>query len=778
MDSVERAMQNLDQSVGDLEQRAPVPFSGFLEQLAAEPDKHLRSVFQVFHDMVKSYIGEGVDEYPEDSESIGYLDYDCDRLFVEGSDHPFFADRIFANRLVNLVEALRSGAQQNKIYIFDGPPGCGKSTFLNNLLLKFEEYANTEEGLRYEAVWRLDRRVLGGYVETEVTPLMDKLRRFLDYEGSGEEEVADDQEVIPPGEATGAYWPASTLGEDHILEIACPSHDNPLLLIPKQYRESFLDDLIENVEFKWILSSAKEYDWVFRDQPCTICASLYEALLSKLKSPGAVFRMLFARPYRVNRRLGEGITVFNPGDPPIRRACVTNPVLQRRIDNLLGDSNRVRYSFSHYARTNSGIYALMDIKSHNTERIIELHNIISEGIHKVQDIEENVDSLFLAVMNPEDRKNVQGFQSFSDRIEYVHIPYVLDIRTEVAIYRNVFGRHIEENFLPMVLGNFARVVIATRMNTRSEALLEWIGDPDKYSQYCDKNLQLLKMAIYTGVIPAWLNEEDRKAFTAKRRRQIIREAETEGEKGLSGRDAIRLFNELLSSYAKEDSLINMSTLCGFFHKQSKDVGDMIPEGLLESLLRMYDFSILQEVKESLYYYNEDQIARDIQNYLFALNFELGSTEVCTFTGDRLEIDEDFLAGIEQRLLGAEVDEEKRLAFRKDTQQVYTSRTLTQEIMLEGKPVTETELYEALHERYVYNLKEKVLDPFLENENFRRAIKDYARENFRTYDRRIRSDVTFLMNNLVENFRYTQKGAKEVCIYVIDNDLARKFKQPD
>jgi hypothetical protein len=152
MDSVEKALQNLDQSVGDLEQHAPVSFAEFLDYLAAEPAKHLRSVFQVFHDMVKSYVGEGVDEYPEDSESIGYLDYDCDRLFVEGSDHPFFADRIFANRLVNLVEALRSGAQQNKIYIFDGPPGCGKSTFLNNLLLKFEEYANTEDGLRYEMI--------------------------------------------------------------------------------------------------------------------------------------------------------------------------------------------------------------------------------------------------------------------------------------------------------------------------------------------------------------------------------------------------------------------------------------------------------------------------------------------------------------------------------------------------------------------------------------------------------------------------------------------------
>jgi hypothetical protein len=70
---------------------------------------------------------------------------------------------------------------------------------------------------------------------------------------------------------------------------------------------------------------------------------------------------------------------------------------------------------------------------------------------------------------------------------------------------------------------------------------------------------------------------------------------------------------------------------------------------------------------------------------------------------------------------------------------------------------------------------KVLEPFLENANFRRAIKDFDTEAFRTYDKRIRDDVTFLINNLSsEKFKYTKQCAKEICVYVIDNDLARKF----
>jgi predicted Ser/Thr protein kinase len=564
---------------------------------------------------------------------------------------------------------------------------------------------------------------------------------------------------------------------DNTIEVPCQSHDNPILIIPKDHRRAFFDDLFKNDEIKWNLFTEKEYEWVFRDHSCTICSSLFQALLNKLKNPLKVFKMLYARPYRFNRRIGEGISVFNPGDKPLKQDLYKNDILQSRINHLLKDSNQVKYYFSRYAKTNNGIYALMDVKNYNEDRLIELHNIISEGVHKVGDIEENVNSLFLALMNPEDKSKLKDFQSFSDRIESITIPYVLDLNTEVEIYRNIFGKHIDDSFLPRVLHNFARIIISSRLNTKSEALLEWIGDPNKYSQYCDENLQLLKMEIYTGYIPPWLSEEDQKKFTAKRRRKIIAESETEGSHGFSGRDSIKIFNEFYSTYAREDKLINMSTLNKFFTKYRKELNTSIPEGFLDSLLGMYNYTILQEVKESLYLYNEEQISMDIQKYLFAINFETGSYETCSFTGEKMKITEEFFETIENYLLGPKADKIKRVAFRKDTQNEYASKTLTQEIILEGKPITDTELYQSLHDRYVYHLKEKVLDPFLDNENFRRAIKDYNKKDFKTYDKRIRGEVEYLINNLCKKYLYTEQGAKEVCMYVIDMDLAKKFSNP-
>ena len=120
---------------------------------------------------------------------------------------------------------------------------------------------------------------------------------------------------------------------------------------------------------------------------------------------------------------------------------------------------------------------------------------------------------------------------------------------------------------------------------------------------------------------------------------------------------------------------------------------------------------------------------------------------------------------------------QRLEFRREAQREYTSRTLTQEIMVEGLSIGQTGVFRDLRERYIYNLKEKVLDPLLENENFRRAIKEFNEAGFKTYDKKIREDVSYLIANLGRKYRYSEQGAKEVCIYVIDNDLAKKFAAP-
>jgi hypothetical protein len=283
MGNLRKAMNKLNLGLNQHQQEPAISFEEFVKLMSSEPTRVFRNVFQVFHDMMKFYVSEGTDEYPDDPESIHFVNYDCNKLFVEGSDRPFFADRLFANRLISHVEALLLGAQQNKIYIFEGPHGSGKSTLLNNLLLKFEEYANSRKGQRYEVVWRVNKKMLGRMERYESNPLVEMLLKAL---GNPNPEQDGEDEILQ--------------SDDNFFEISCPSHDNPILMIPKSYRRQFFDDVFENDEFKWKLFTAKEYEWVFRDDPCTICKSLFQALLNKYNSPLRVMSMIYARPFHFN----------------------------------------------------------------------------------------------------------------------------------------------------------------------------------------------------------------------------------------------------------------------------------------------------------------------------------------------------------------------------------------------------------------------------------------------------------------------------------------------
>ncbi len=755
--AVEKALEDLKLKMKEIAAHAPITFDEFIQFASDRPNNVFRNVFQMFSDMIYDYIGKGYDQYPDDPDSINFINYDCSRLFVDGSDNPFFADTPFANRLVNLSKAFRAGTQRNKIFIFEGPAGSGKSTFLNNLLLKLEEYNNTDNGLTFEIVWKLDKKQLGG-----VRSLDEIARRHKTSGG-----IFDDAQA---GEDT--EHGRDLLFSSDILEVACPNHDNPILIIPKHYRRSFFQKIIKDNEFKKRLFNRKEFEWVFKDDLCTICTSLYQTLLDKLGSPARVLKMLYARKYQFNRRLGEGVTVYSPGDKVIKEA-LTNTVLQRMLNTLLHDSNAVHYIFSEYARTNNGIYSIMDVKSNNKERFMNLHGIISDSIHKVEHIEERVDSLFITLMNPEDKDVVESVKSFGDRVMRIPIPYVLDYHTEVEIYFKKFGREITEKFLPRVLDNFAKVVISSRLNRKSENMIDWINDPKKYTRYCDEDLLLLKMELYTGRIPSWIAEEDRKSFTAKRRKKIISESEKEGldENSISGRKSIELFSEFYSKYAKNGSLTDMSKIYKFFEEKREEFR-RIPREFLESLVTLYNYNVLQEIKQSLYSYNDREIAKEIMNYLFAINFDLGTSTRCVYTGEDIEITEDSLSHIETKLLGR-ANKDERSRFREYVQKEYTSKTLPAEIG-GGKNIKQTSLFNLLLEKYQHHLKEDVLNPFLENDNFRNAIRDYGTPAFKSYDKKIIKDVRFLMRNLKRNHQYTEEGSKQICIYVIDNDIPKTF----
>ena len=733
---LEAALNKLSEElkINDLYEK--INFDDFLFLASKQPKLVFRDIFMFFHDMIHHYVPEGKDDFEINEHSVGYVDYDCRKLFVEDCDEPFFADRLFANRFMNLIKTFNAGIKNNKIILFEGPPGSGKSTFLNNLLLKLELYSNTPEGVMYKTYWR---------IKPESIKKKSSLNELQQIE--------------------------TQANSRNFVEISCPSNDHPILQIPKKYRRALLEELIEDEEAKEQILNHREYNWIFTDSPCHICSSVFQTLLGEYSDPLKVLDTIYAKRITFNRLFGKGISVFNPGDEIFNRS-ITDITLQNQINELFSNEE-VKYIFSNLAYTNNGVYALMDIKENNIKRLTNLHGIISDGIHKVEHVEEKIKSIFLGLVNPEDKQNYENIKSFQDRITHVKIPYILDYTAEVNVYKHKFD-NIEKMFLPGVLENFAKIIIATRMNTENTVITKWLSkNANKYSQYNDKNFLLLKMDLYRGIVPKWLMEEDIKNFTRDVRKSLLKSAENEGFTGISGRNSINIFGSLISRFENSGKYITMDDVKSFFESNDK-LNEQIPAGFIDSLVNLYDYEVLQNIKEAIYYFSEKQIRKEILNYLFALNYDIGNTVRNTFTNEDIEITEDLFKNFEATILGADSTQSQRESFRKEMHHEFVTQTLAGEIRLKGIDIQKTTQYLNLIEKYTSSLKENALNIYINNDNFRRCIMEFETHSFKNYPEKMKNDVKRLLKNLVSCFGYTFEGAKQVSIYAIDKKLWEKF----
>jgi predicted Ser/Thr protein kinase len=742
-------------NIWEKKRRVPITFNDWLYQASMEPELAFRDIFQLFSDMIRHYVPEGEDDYIPSNDSVGFIKYDMSDLFIDQCENPFFADRLFAFRFMKLIEGLKQRSQQNHIYLFEGPPGSGKSTFLTNLLLKLEEYSLLPEGAMYEVYWSLEIDKVGG-----LKKIHNGLHKIAVETRSDSLHKQIESPLFNP------------LFPKKYLDIISPHHDHPILMLPKGLRKNFLDELIPDSKFKNKLFTNKEYEWVFKDIPSNISSSIFTSLLDDLGDPLEVFHMIKVRRVLFSRQLGEGISVYNPSDS-VNTKPISNQGFQDLINDLLKRDN-ITYMYSSLAKTNNGILALMDIKENNVERLKNLHGIISDGVHKVNFIEEKIKSIFFGLVNPEDKVHYENVKSFQDRIITMNIPYVLDYKTEVAIYRNKMNNDIDKCFLPRVLNNFARIIIASRMENNTPGISKWISDKNKYNKYIDRDLLLLKMEIYTGNVPDWIEDEDIKRFDKNIRKSILSDTELEGLKGFSGRQAINIFNLFFNKYYKKEALITMDQLTRFFKHDIGKLRDMIPPDFIDSLVILYDYNVLQEVKEAAYYYNEDQISKDIRNYLFAINYEIGEKRKSVYTNQMIDISEEYLNNFEMRILGTSASVGDKLEFRKETHREYVTRSLAHEIKVLKKKITETELFRKLFERYTRNLKSNALAPYTENDNFRRALSDHGSKGFDKYDDRIKRDINHLIQNLQNKFGYCATGAKQVSMYVLERKLVDKY----
>jgi predicted Ser/Thr protein kinase len=622
---------------------------------------------------------------------------------------------------------MAAGTQENRIYLFEGPHGSGKSKFLSILIKKLEEYSRMPEGTRYETVWRFK-------------------------------------------------MPENHKNDVHEFNVVCPNHDNPILMIPKKERREFLSDIIESPYLKMMLFNNKEYEWVFKKESCSVCSAIFDALYRKYGNIKQVLSHLWAQKYVFDKKIGKGITVYNPADTVVKMQEKTNSEIQKLLNIYFQDAESVFYLFSEYAYINDGMYCLMDLKLNNEVRLRNLHSIVTDKIHKVSRIEESIESLFIGVLNPEDEKAFQSMESFKDRIISLNTPYILNYEKELKLYHVKFGQNLTEDFLPGIVTSLAKIIVSSRLKIATlQSLYNFMKDKkSEYKDFLDANMLTLRTELYSDRFPNWIKPEHKNKVKPNFFKQLFDESRThkEGFFGISGRKSLNIMNDLVNISTRQKEkyrrYIDMDVLIERL-KEEKEIN----VNVLNAFRNIYDFNVTQTVKTGIFQYREKMIENDIKNYLFGISQAVGFKGKNPFTQEVIKVTDEWINDLEKKISGLS-DKKELLEFRNQNLNLFSAVTLTHDIHLKKKKLEETKQFVDLQSNYVNLLRKDVFQHIGSPDKIKRAIETFGTEEFKIYDERIQIAVTKLLENLQKDKEYQRDGAIQISLYVINHELYKKY----
>src|SRR4030088_1403296 len=437
-----------------------LPWEGSFEdylKLVRENPRITRTAFQRIYDMVLSH---GKTEYIDNKKRLIRYNFFHDEQFG-GRDAVFGLDV----PLMKLVNVFKSAAQgygtEKRVIMLHGPVGSSKSTIVRLLKKGTEEYSRTPEGALYTFAWVLEKKRDDGSTHREV--------------------------------------------------FNSPMNEDPLLLIPEEWREKVFADLASpdagfQVPVRGDLCPASRL--IFRE-----LMTEYKGDFAKVMSHVRVRRLLLSEKDRI------GIGTFQPKDEKNQDSTeLTGDVNYRKIAEYGSDSDPRAFNFDgEFNIANRGIIEFVEVLKLDVAFLYDLLGASQE--HKIKPkkfAQTDIDEVIIGHTNEPEYKKLQSnefMEALRDRTVKTDAPYETRLSDEIQIYekdyntRKVRGKKIAPHTLEMA----AMWCVLTRLE-----------EPKKH------NLTLLqKLKLYNGkTLPG---------FTEDNIKELRKEAAREGMEGISPR---------------------------------------------------------------------------------------------------------------------------------------------------------------------------------------------------------------------------------------------------
>jgi serine protein kinase len=572
-------------------------FEWYLDEVYDDP-KVARNAHQRVADMF-DYYGT---EYDEEKGVVEYHLASEDPL--NDGENTFYG-RVIHEAIHEFVNKVKSGARglgpERRIKLLLGPVGSGKSHFDRQIRQYFEDYALRDEGRMYTFRW------------TDLCSVID------------DQDPADDV-------------------------VRSPMNQDPLVLLPKEQRQSVIDELNERIDAPYTIRNEQSLDPESEFYMDELLAHYEDDLQAVLQNHVEVVRLV------ANENKRQALETFEPKDKKNQDETeLTGDVNYSKIA-IYGESDPRAFDYSGaFCNANRGIFSGEELLKLQREFLYDfLHATQEQTIKPQNNPRIDIDQVIVGRTNmPEykDKKGDEKMEAFNDRTKRIDFPYVLGYEQEADIYRKMLANadvpdiDVEPHTLEMA-GLFG---VLTR-----------IEEPDS------ETVSLLQKAkAYNGDV-----DEGEDVDLRKLREEGEAKAEIgEGMEGVSPRFiGDEIAEAIMDSKHRSRGFLSPLTVFNHFEENLEHHGSIPEENFetyyryLEQVREEYRERAIEDVRHALAY-DVDEIQRQGEKYMdHVMAYIDDDTVQDELTGREQEPDETFLRSVEEKL---SVPEDRKDDFRQE-----------------------------------------------------------------------------------------------------------------
>jgi serine protein kinase len=642
-------------------------------QLVRERPQVTRNAYQRLYDMIISF---GTEEYIDNKKKLTRFNFFKDEL--NGGANAIYGLDIPLMRLVHVLKAASEGyGPEKRVILLHGPVGSSKSTIARLLKQGIEHYSRTPEGALYSFDWIN----LAG----------------TDLAGTSTERFSS------------------------------PMNDEPLRLIPQDWRPKAIDELgLSNDQYRvrvdGDLDPASRF--IFKN-----LMTKYDGDWGKvMRNHVRIRRLVLSEKDRV------GIGTFQPKDEKNQDSTeLTGDINYRKIAEYGSDSDPRAFNFDgEFNIANRGIVEFVEMLKLDVAFLYDLLGASQEKKIKPKKFAQtDIDEVIIGHTNEAEYKkllNNEFMEALRDRTIKIDIPYITKLHEEIKIYEKDFsqtkvkGKHIAPHTLEVA----AMWAVMTRLE-----------DPKKH------NLSLIqKLKLYDGkVLPGYTQD------TVK---ELRKEAKREGMEGISPRYVQDKISNALVNEVGEGTInpfMVMNELDkGLRHhslitndEQRKRFQEII--GLVK---REYEEIVKNEVQRAISA-DEDAIMKLAANYIDNIKaYTLKERVKNRYTGQDEDPDERLMRSIEEKI---DIAENRKDDFRREIMNFIGA------LAVEGKKFvwsTNDRLRRALELKLFEDQKDSI------------KLKTLVSA---VVDKDTQEKIDIIKSRLIKNFGYNEVSATDVLNYV-------------